>query len=46
MEVDTNSTVQIDSLLKSYPSLQRLSDKDRVRGMFCAEIDQNSFLFA
>jgi hypothetical protein len=26
-----NSTVTMDSLLKSYPSLERISGKDRVR---------------
>jgi hypothetical protein len=31
MEIDRNSTTNIDSLIKSYPSLQRLPNKDRVR---------------
>jgi len=31
MEIDRNSTTNIDSLIKSYPSLQHLPNKDRVR---------------
>jgi hypothetical protein len=31
MDIDMNSTVTVDSLLNSYPSLKRVPDKDRVR---------------
>jgi hypothetical protein len=31
MEIDSNSATNIDCLIKSYPSLQRLPNKDRVR---------------
>ncbi|CAF3353412.1 unnamed protein product [Rotaria socialis] len=31
MDIDMNSTVTVDSLLNSYPSLKRVPDKDRIK---------------
>ncbi|CAF0733413.1 unnamed protein product [Adineta steineri] len=31
MDIDTNSNVTVDSLLKTYPSLKRIPDKDRIK---------------
>ena len=45
MDVDMNSTVTMDSLLKSYPSLQRIPDKDRVR-QFVKSKTQNTLSFS
>ena len=31
MNIDASSTITVDSLLNTYPSLKRVADKDRVR---------------
>jgi hypothetical protein len=46
MEIDLDSTVTVDSLLKSYPSLQRLPNKDRVREITTPTIDEILFLLS
>lgn len=45
MEVDKNLSADVDTLIKSYPSLQRLPDKDRVREIFFDILKRQNLFF-